>query len=117
MERTRQLDIIKHLKDSGFDAYLPGKHKGECISSYVVVKTGETVQYNNYSSTVTYYDILCYVPEDVPSQIDSYLDSVVTAMKALYPMIQPTHTHTAPFYDTDVKGHMRSAQYINYRKL
>ena len=117
MEKTRQLDIIKHLKDKGFDVYLPGKHQGECTSEYVVVKTQETTQVENYSSTVTYYDVICYVPEKVPSRLDSMMDEVVAAMRELNPMIRPTHFITGHFYDQEVKGHMKSAQYINYRKL
>lgn len=117
MERTRQLDIIAHLQDKGFDAYLPGVHKGECISEYIVVKTGNTNQHENYSSTVTYYDVMCYVPEKFPSRVDEFLDEVVAAMKELYPMIRPTNEVTGSFYDDTVKGHMRSASYINYRKL
>lgn len=117
MERTRQLDIIKHLANKGFDAYLPGKHLGECESPYVVVKTGVTTQMENFSSTVTYYDLLCYVPESVPSQIDSYLDEVIEAMRELYPMIIPTHEATGHYFDDTVKAHTRSTTYINYRKL
>lgn len=117
MEKTRQLDIIAHLQDKGFDAYLPGVHKGECTSEYVVVKTGESTQHQNYSSTVTYYDIMVYVPEKFPSRVDELLDEVIESMKELFPMIRPTHESTGSFFDDTVKAHMRSTTYINYRKL
>ena len=116
-QNTRLLDIIKHLQNKGFDTYLPGKHQGECLSEYVVVKTGETTQAMEYSSTVTYYDVMCYVPEKFPSRLDAMVDEVVAAMKELNPMIRPTYNITGHFYDDTVKGHMRSITYLNYRKL
>ena len=115
MEKTRQLDIIKHLKNKGFDTYLPGKHKGDCVSEYLVVKTGATSQVEKFSSEVTYYDIMCYVPEDTPSRLDALLDEVVQAMLEMAPMIRPTHESTGHFFEENIKAHTRSITYSNYK--
>lgn len=116
-QNTRQLDIVAHLKRQGFDAYLPGKHRGECAAEYVVVKSSITTQHETFSSTVTYYEVMCYVPQVTPSRLDSFVDEVRTSMKGLYPMIRPTHEITEAYLDEDVKGYMKSITYINYRKL
>ena len=39
------------------------------------------------------------------------------ALKALEPMLMPTHYETPSFYDDTLKAHMISVQYRNYRKL
>lgn len=116
-QSTRLLDIIVYLKNQGFDAYLPGKHQGECVSEYIVVRTGVTTQVNNFSSTVTYYNVMCYVPQATPSRLDEFVDEVITSMKGLAPMIRPTHEITEAYYDDSVKGHMKNIMYLNYRKL
>lgn len=116
-QKTRLLDIVAHLMSQGFSTYLPGKHQGECTAEYVVVKTGVTTQVNNYSSTVTYYDVMCYVPRATPSRLDEFVDEVTEAMKGLNPMIRPTYQVTDSYYDDEVKAHMKSITYINYRKV
>nr|DAP26694.1 MAG TPA: tail completion protein [Caudoviricetes sp.] len=115
---TRLQDIYLHLKNVGnFETYFPAQHKGECTSKYVVVKTGITSQVNTFTSTQTEYDILCYVPQSMPSQMDVFFEEVKNCMKMLNPMIRPAYTETEMFYDDTVKGYMRSVQYINYRKF
>lgn len=116
-QNTRLLDIVVYLQNQGFDVYLPGKHQGECIEPYVVVRTGVTTQFNQFSSTVTYYDVMCYVPGATPSQLDTFVEEVKTSMKGLAPMIRPTYEISEAYYDDSVKGHMRSITYINYRKV
>ena len=81
----------------------------------VVVKDVTTSQYLQYSSTVTYYDIMCYIPKDHFSDLESFVEEVKLAMKDLVPMIKPTYGQTQSFYDDSVKGHMISIQYKNYR--
>ncbi len=117
-QETRLQDVYIHLKEIGnFDVYFPAQHKGECTSNYIVVTTGTTTQVNTFTSTQTVYDILCYVPQNRPSQMDVFFEKVKECMKQLNPMIKPLHTETETFYDDTIKGYMRSVQYVNYRKF
>lgn len=117
MESTRLKDIYKHLKSFGFSVYFPAQHKGECTEPYIVLKEVTTSQYLQYSSTVTYYDLMCYVPKDKFSMIEDYMNSVKECMKAMVPMIKPTYNETQSFYDDGIKGHMKSVQYKNYKQI
>lgn len=114
---TRLLDIVVYLQNQGFNVYLPGKHQGECTAAYVVVRTGVTTQFQQFSSTVTYYDVMCYVPGATPSKLDKFVDEVTLSMKGLAPMIRPTYEVSEAYYDDAVKGCMKSITYINYRKV
>lgn len=117
MAESRIQDIYLHLKKKGFEVYFPTQKIGECLSPYVVIKDATTSQYLNYSSTVTYYDIMCYVPKDRFSTLEPFVESVKEAMKELNPMIRPTYSQTQSYYDDSVKGYMISIQYKNYRKI
>lgn len=116
-EQDRIQDIYMHLQRKGFEVYFSGQHQGECINPYVVVKGNVNTRFRQYSTTVQYYDLLCYVPKDQCSTLYPFVDSIKTAMKELVPMIKPAYYDTAPFYDDKIKGHMVSIQYLNYRKM
>ena len=116
-EEDRIQDIYVHLSENGFDVFYPAQHQGECLSPYVVVKGDVNTQFREYSSTVQYYDLLCYVPKDKFSTLYPFVESVKTCMKGLSPMIKPAFYDTASYYDDEVKGHMVSIQYLNYRKM
>lgn len=117
MAESRIQDIYLHLKEQGFEVYFPAQKVGECLSPYVVVKDATTSQYLDYSSTVTYYDLMCYTPKDHFSGLEPFVESVKMAMKKLVPMIKPTYSQTQSYYDDSVKAHMISVQYKNYRKI
>lgn len=117
MEDTRLKDIFMHLKKRGFEVYLSGIKTGECTSKYVVVKESVMSQVPNRSSVVQYYDVLCYVPQNTPSQLALFLDEAAECMKGLQPMIMPTYQRTEPFFDDSVKAYMSSMTYRNYRKI
>lgn len=117
MADSRTQDIYLHLKEAGIEVYFPAQKVGECLSKYVVVKDATTSQYLNYSSTVTYYDLMCYVPKEHFSELEPFVEEVKKVMKELVPMIKPTYSQTASFYDDSVKAHMISVQYKNYRKI
>lgn len=117
MSQSRWQDIFLHLKNKGFSVYPPATKVGECTEPYLVLKTSATTQKLRYSSMVTYYDVLCYIPRGQYSQLEVYFQSVKDAMKELQPMIMPTYTDTEPFYDDMVKAHMVSTQYRNNRKI
>lgn len=116
-QKTRFMDIYKHLSDNGIDVYSPAQKEGECTSSYVVVKDAGTTKYTNLSSTQTLYDLMCYVPKQRFTELEQFVAQVKTVMKGLYPMIVPTYFETASFYDDSVKAHMISIQYRNSRKI
>lgn len=114
-ESTRIVDIYKHLKKAGFSVYFPTQKQGECKSPYVVVRESSTNPYQGFSSTVTTYGVMCYVPKAKYSQLRVYTDQVKEAMKGLKPMITPLNTETAPFFDDTVDAHMIEVQYRNLR--
>ena len=114
---SRWQDIYDHLKNDGFDVYSPGQHKGECHSSYVVVKDMGAAKIGNFSSMRHLYDIMCYVPQKRFSELEPFVYKVKKSMMGLYPMIKPNHFETPSFFDDSVKGHMISVQYINYRRI
>lgn len=116
-EKTRLMDIYAHLRDNEIDVYTPAQHTGECTAPYVVVKDSGTDQYNNFSSTRTLYDIMCYIPKNQFTYLEQYVDKVKTIMEGLKPMIMPMHYETPSFYDDTVKAHMISIQYRNYKKF
>ena len=117
MAASRIQDIYLHLKKKGFEVYFPAQKVGECLSPYVVVKDATTSQYLEYSSTVTYYDLMCYIPKDHFSNLEPFVESIKVAMRELVPMIKPTYSQTQSYYDDSVKAHMISVQYKNYRKI
>ena len=109
--------IYKHLKNGGFDVYSPAQHIGECLAPYVVVRTGNTVKFNNFSSTNTTYEILCYIPRDQYSKFEAYKEDVKNCMRGLYPEIVPTFNETPDYYDDEVNAHMVSIEYLAHRKI
>jgi hypothetical protein len=117
MEETRFMDIYSNLADNGIDVYSPAQHEGECTSPYVVVKDAGVTRYQQFSSVQALYDIMCYVPKNRFTELEKYVGRVKEIMKRLEPMIMPTHTELASFYDDTVNGHMVSIQYRNYRKI
>lgn len=116
-QKTRFMDIYKHLSENGIEVYSPTQKQGECVSPYVVVKDAGTTQFNNFSSTQTLYDVMCYVPKDRFTLLEEYVGQVKALMKQLKPMIMPTYFETASFYDDTVKAHMISVQYRNMKKV
>lgn len=117
MEQTRIQDIYMYLKEQGFKVYFPTQKQGECTFPYVVVKDMTTSKIAGISSTVTYYDLMCYVPREHFSTLSVFVEQVKNSMRGMVPMIMPTYTETASFYDEDVKAHMVSVQYRNNRKI
>lgn len=115
MSNTRWEDIYEHLKTSGFEVYSPGQHKGECTAPYIVVRDAGTSPYMEFTTAVTLYEILCYVPKSKYSTLQEYAGQVKQAMKGLWPMMIPMNYETAPFYDDTVKAHMTAIQYRNLK--
>lgn len=112
------LTIVDFLKANGISAFLQSTHVGDCVASYVVVRQAEAQVFLEYSSVQTFYDILCYVPKQQLSQLESYFATVKAEMKKLTElyMLRNTYQETATFYDDVVKAHMRSIRFVMYNR-
>lgn len=106
--------IFDLLTENGFRVFAPDTHKGECVEDYLVLKESTVTRYNNYSSQIVLYDIMCYAK--------NYTDCLKlkdkvrqTMTKAKYTVV-PTDNETSAFFDDDVKGYMTSVEYRNFRK-
>lgn len=117
MAATRWQDIYLSLKNNGINTYSPGQKSGECTENYTVVKETGASQVAGISQQQVLYDIMCYVPNNKYSTLGAYTEQIKEAMKSLKPMILPTHTETAAFYDDTVKAWMVSIQYRNMKKI
>lgn len=117
MENTRYKDLFMHLKNKGFNVFTPGQHQGECIEPYVVIKDAGTTQFQGFSTTQNLYDIMCYVPANKFTALESFVGSVEESMKELFPMFKSAKYRTPSFYEESIKGYMISTQYVNYRKF
>lgn len=113
MAETRLKDMYDCLKKAGFSVYFPTQKTGECSSPYVVIRDAGTVQYQDFSTVFTTYELLCYVPKNQYSQLEVFSRQVKRAMKSLWPMIVPTRYQTPPFFDDTVNAHMTAIQYRN----
>lgn len=107
--------ITKHLLSRGFKVFAPGAHKGSCTEPYVVVKKLADSRYLEYSSTITYYDVLCY--GRTFSECEYFTEKVKESMKGLTFTVMPTYDITEAFFDEDVGAYMKSITYRNYKKI
>lgn len=114
---SRSQDIFLHLKSCGLEVYFPGQHVGHCLSEYVVVRESNTSRIGTLSSTRTYYDILCYIPQQFPARVETFKAKVKESMRGLWPMITPAYSETAQIFDNEVKAHMVSVMYQNYKYI
>lgn len=107
--------IFTALKDGGIDVYAPDTHEGKCTADYVVVKEAQRTQFLNFSSTTTYYDILCYSPTF--TGVLQLSEKAEEIMKTAEPSVMPTYNKTQAYLDPDIKGYMISIEYRNYKKI
>lgn len=114
---SRWKDIYLHLKEKGFDVFSPGIKVGECTSEYLVVKNNGSSKHVSFSTDVDLYSVLCYVPKDKYSSLEPLVQRVKNSMKGLEPMIKPYGSQTPSYYDDNIKAHMISIEYKNYKKL
>ena len=109
--------IYDLLKQNNFDVYFPSQHKGECISKYVVIKHDGVYQPLTVSSERPIYTIMCYVPEQNYSELESFVLEIKRTMKDIFPLVMYLGNETPSYYDDSVKGHMISFQYYGARKI
>ena len=78
--------IYDLLKQNNFDVYFPSQHKGDCISKYVVIKHDGAYQPLTVSSERPIYTIMCYVPGQSYSELESFVLEVKRTMKNIFPV-------------------------------
>lgn len=110
--------LIDTLKEDGTEVNMPLQHKGECINKYIVVKMEGVAPTLNVSSERPIYTIMCYVPENNYSELESFVIETKNKMKKMFPLLMYNEgSETPSYYDETVKGHMISFQYLNCRKI
>lgn len=113
---SRWADIFRHLKLEGFDVRPPGQTVGQCKNRYIVVKFNGESQHGNFSTNDTFYGLLCYVPSNRYSEIDSFVREVQKSMKKMEPMILPTNEISSSFFDEKFNAWYVSIGYKNYKR-
>ena len=109
--------MLDVLQTDEVKAYLPGYHKGDCIEPYIVLKTEGAVKVEGISSERPIYTVMCYVPFNRYTELEQMVYDVKQRMKSLYPMVRYEGNETPSYYDSTVKGHMISFQYLGIRKI
>lgn len=115
---SRLKDIYLFLKEiKQKNVYMPGTKEGECMEPYIVVKSSGGFKHADFSSSISTYTILCYVPKNKYSELESYVEDIKNCMKELFPLFRFSGNETPSFYDDEIKAHTVSIDYINYKKL
>ena len=117
MDKTRLQDIYLQLKSNAIDVYFPGQAVGDVLSPRTVVKCNGSAKVGDVSTTQDLYDVMCYVPQNQYSQVETYKTEVKRIMGLMKPTIMPTFIETESYYDDTIKGHMVSIMYRNYKKI
>ena len=111
---NRWQDLYMFLKSKGFEVYSPGQHVGECKSPYVVVRYDGTTQIINASSHWDLYAVMCYVPQNQYSKLETLTTEVRIAMEELRPMFLKFYEQTSmSAYDEAARAHYTSTEYRN----
>lgn len=116
-ESNRIEDLYVHLQSHGYEVYFPGQKTTECLKPYVVIKDEGLTQFQQFSSDIRLYAIMCYVPYRGFSHLETMVDEVKDVMKALFPMFVSTRFETPSFYDDAVNAYMVSIQYRVAKKF
>lgn len=107
--------IIQTLKEADIaPVYALGAHKGVIDEGTIVVKPASATQFMNFSTTIQYFDILCY-GRTISETVDVF-EKVKQAMKSLEMTVMPTFLTSTPFYESNVKGWQIVSTYRNYVK-
>lgn len=116
-KRTVTEQVYDKLKEAEFDVYVPGQHKGDCTSEYVVVQDAGNVNTTNLRVKTKTFNILCYVPSSRYFDLEYFTEKVIDTLRELYPMIIETGNENPPYFDESVNGWMTSIEYENYRQI
>lgn len=113
-------DIYINLKNwykGEISVYSPGIKTGECTAPYIVIAYGGGSKLSSFSTVCDYYTLMLYVPKQEYSLMEPFIADTKECMKRLKPKVLPTHEQTSSFYDDEIKAHMVSITYKNYKKL
>lgn len=118
---NRWQDLFSFLKGKGFDVYSPATKVGECTSPYLVVTYSGTSEWFVGDKGVggvdrDVYSIIVYVPKKRYSELETLVFRVKEAMAELKPLFIYEGSIDTVFYDDDVKAHMTSIDYRNYKQ-
>ena len=107
--------ILQTLKEANIGpVFALGAHPGVIDGKLIVVKPASAAQYMNFSTTIQYFEILCY--GRTISEAVNLFEDVKQAMKSLEMTVMPTFLTGTPFYESNVKGWQISSTYRNYVK-
>lgn len=107
--------IMKTLKDANIaEVYALGAHRGSVDGRTIVVKPESAVQYMNLSTTIRYFDVMCY--GRTASEAVQLMDEANAVMETLKFTVMPTYTTNSPYWDNTSHGWMISTVYRNYAK-
>lgn len=113
-EKTIWEKIADVLLQHNFDVYPPATHIGECKKEYVVIKADGSAQNAGYSSTMNYYTLMLYVPQNAYTRLEKFKKEIKDILAVeLYPMLMPTGLETPDFFDDEIKAYMATIQYRN----
>ncbi len=99
------------------------------MKEYIVIKTDGTITEPVVSSERPIYTVMCYVPQNNYSRLESFVEETKRKMKNVFPLVMYIGkknvfplvmyigNETPSFYDEEIKAHMISFQYQGCRKL
>lgn len=106
--------IYLHLRDSGYDTYPIGGHKGVCNSPYVVLRDNGAML--RQSLTGREYELLLYYPAGRYAEFEDYISGVKRTMNTLFPTLRLVDDEQPHYLDDDVKAYMTSLIYECYQQ-
>lgn len=99
---------------TGCKVYPPAVKIGECKEDYLILKDDASARYQNLSTEINYYDVLCYAK--TYTGVLKLADFVRDVMCSYTPNMFPTGVETGAYYDDDVRAYMVSIQYRAMRR-
>ena len=82
-----------------------------------MIKSYGAIQELVVSSERPVYLIMCYVPRNGYSRLESFVRETKQILKELFPLVRYNGNETPSFYDDEIKGHMVSIEYVGCRKI
>ena len=114
---NRWQDLYMFLKLKGYDVYAPGQHVGECLSKYIVIRYDGTSQVDNASSHWDLYAVMCYVPQELYPELESFTTEVRNALAELRPMFLKYYEQSSmSAFDEAARAHYTVTEYRNAKK-
>lgn len=111
-------EIHDELGGAGLNPYPPGKHKGECLERYCVLRQGSQSPFIG-TNKVGYemIDIILFIPEfNEYTEMEKYKKEVKTALKRLS-FLRLTGNETPTIPDSKKKAYTCSIEYQVLKRL